>query len=283
VWACEKWLGALFTRHAKRDEWLKQYSRVFSSVEVNSTFYGLPSLDTIKRWIDSVDDDFRFVVKFPRTISHEKRLLDADSETQAFLAVVGVMHAAGCLGSAFLQLPPGFSGHHLEDLENYLRNLPSTYSYAVELRHQDFFDEGKTEQALNRLLAEHQIDRVILDSRPLFSAPPEDIYERESQSRKPRMPVHLALTGNRPILRLIGRNDIRRVKPWIHEWSLMLAKWMHSDLIPFVFTHTPDERYAPSLARSFHTELRVHADHLADLPTWPGEEQQQQPRQLDLF
>jgi uncharacterized protein YecE (DUF72 family) len=209
--------------------------------------------------------------------------LNCETETDAFLAVLDILQQAGCLGSAFLQLPPGFSGYHLDDLGDFLRGLPRTYPWAVELRHQDFFDQGSTENALNNLLAELQIDRVILDSRPLFSAPPEDTTERESQSRKPRTPVHLTITGGQPIVRLIGRNDIRRVKPWIQEWSRVLAKWMHADLVPFVFTHTPDERFAPYLARSFHEELQLHTEHIADLPPWPGENEQGRDRQLELF
>jgi uncharacterized protein YecE (DUF72 family) len=283
VWACEKWQGGLFTRHAKREDWLRQYASVFNTVEGNSTFYGLPAQDRVKRWAGSVGHDFRFVLKFPRAISHEKRLLNAESDTDAFLEVLAILDAEDCLGPSFLQLPRGFSGHHLEDLDHFLRRLPRNYAYAVEVRHQDFYDRASNEQALNQLLAELHVDRVILDSRPLFSAPPEDAFERESQSRKPRLPVHAALTGSHPVVRLIGRNDVRRVAPWIQEWSRVLAKWLHSDLVPFIFTHTPDERCAPELARNFHHELQRHADGIADMPLWPGETERGEERQLELF
>ena len=196
--------GRLFTRHARRDDWLRQYAQVFNTVEGNSTFYGLPSHNTVQRWAEAVETGFRFVLKFPREISHEKRLLRCDAETDAFLDVLEVLRGAGCLGPSFLQLPSGFSAHHLEDLRKYLGRLPAEYPYAVEVRNADFFAGGQAEQSLNQLLAELGINRVILDSRPLFSAPPDTEYETASQGRKPRVPVHTTVTGTRPILRLIG-------------------------------------------------------------------------------
>jgi uncharacterized protein YecE (DUF72 family) len=280
VWACEKWHGSLYTRNARQSEWLGEYSRVFNTVEGNSTFYGLPSHDTIRRWADSVEEGFRFALKFPRSISHEKRLLEAEKETEAFLEILEILTGAGRLGPAFLQLPNGFSGHHTEDLVRYLEQLPPHFQYAVELRHHDFFDGGKAELQLNRSLAELQIDRVILDSRSLFSAPPEDEFERISQGRKPQLPVRPVLTGTHPLLRLIGRDDIRRVAPWILEWSRTVAKWIHGGLTPYIFTHTPDERFAPQLARMFHDELARHVHDVGPLAAFPGEGD---ARQLRLF
>ena len=283
IWACEKWAGNLYTRNAKREDWLRQYSRVFNTVEGNSTFYGLPSADTVQRWADSVGSGFRFALKFPRSISHDKRLLNAEPETDAFLQILRTLRRADRLGPAFLQMPSGVSGHHLGDLERYLRQLPREFPYAVELRHTDFFGCGQTEQALNQLLAELHIDRVILDSRPLFSAPASDPYESKSQERKPRLPVRPVVTANSPVIRLIGRDEIRRVTPWIQEWSRTVAKWINSGMTPFIFTHTPDELYAPQLARQFHLELIKHTDHVGDLPRWPGEQELLAGRQLELF
>ncbi len=283
VWACPHWQGSLFTRHARREQYLAQYSRVFTSVEGNSTFYGLPALDTVRRWAESVEEPFHFVLKFPQAISHDRRLLNAGEETEAFLAVLHVLQRRDALGPSFLQLPSGFSPHHLGDLENYLRQLPREFPYAVEVRHHDFFDNGHHEKALNQLLSELRIDRVIFDSRPLYSAEPEDDFERQSQSRKPQLPVHTGVTGRRPLIRLIGRNDIGRVLPWIRQWAPVVARWIIDGLSPYVFTHTPNDLYAPALARLFHRELMRHTHRLEELPPWPGEAEPQPSKQLALF
>ena len=133
------------------------------------------------------------------------------------------------------------------------------------------FDQGRHEDALNQLLGEVYADRVILDSRPLFCDAPSDESERKSQARKPRVPVHPKPIGRHPVVRLIGRNDTNRVTPWIREWAPIIAGWMISGLKPYVFTHTPDELYAPTLARAFHEELRRHTHRADAMSPWPGE------------
>jgi uncharacterized protein YecE (DUF72 family) len=283
VWACTRWQGNLFTRDARRDQWLNQYSTVFPAVEGNGTFYGLPSHETVKKWVDSTLEPFHFVLKFPRTISHDHRLLNAEAETDQFLQVLQILYDADRLGPAFLQLPSGFSPHQLDDLAAYLQSLPPEFPYAVEVRHHDFFDKGPNERALHHVLRDLKIDRVIFDSRPLFSAPPGDDYERQSQSRKPQLPVHAAATGCRPLIRLVGRNDVARVTPWIDEWAPVVAEWIGAGLTPYVFTHAPDDRYAPDLARRFHAAVRKHTHRVPDMPDWLGESEPQRARQLALF
>ncbi len=283
IWACSRWQGNLYTRHARRDEWLNQYATVFPTVEGNSTFYGLPSHDTVKKWMDSTIEPFHFVLKFPRTISHERRLQNSEAETEEFLQILQILKGGDRLGPAFLQLPGGFSPHHLDDLARYLESLPPEYPYAVEVRHLDFFDKGTNERALQQVLHDLQVDRVIFDSRPLFSADAEDDYERQSRERKPQLPVHRTATGRRPIIRLVGRNNVARVMPWIHEWAPVVAEWIIAGLTPYVFTHAPDDLYAPQLARMFHDELRRHTNRVPPLPDWPGESEPQQARQLALF
>jgi uncharacterized protein YecE (DUF72 family) len=283
IWACSRWQGNLFTRSAGREQWLNQYSMVFPTVEGNSSFYGLPTHATVKRWIENTIEPFHFVLKFPRTISHDRRLLNAEAETEAFLHVLHLLKEADRLGPAFLQLPSGFSPHRLDDLAEYLAALPPEFPYAVEVRHQDFFDKGPNEHALQQILCDLKIDRVIFDSRPLFSAPPGDDYERRSQSRKPRVPVHATATARRPIIRLVGRNETARVMPWIREWAQVVAQWIIAGLTPYVFTHSPDDLYAPQLARMFHEELQKHTQRVPRMPEWPGESEPNRAKQLALF
>ncbi len=283
VWACSSWNGSLFTARAKRQEWLHQYSRVFNTVEGNTVSHGLPTRDTVLRWIESTGEDFRFALKFPQTVSHEQMLVDAERDTKAFLAVLHILKKANRLGPALLQLPPAFSPRRLGDLANYLARLPREFPYAVEVRHHSFCDRGQHESALNQLLAEHHVDRVIMDTRPLFSDSPSDMSERQAQSKKPRLPVHQTVTGSHPMIRLVGLNDVRLASPWIHEWAPIVASWIIAGMTPYVFTHTPDERYAPELARLFHNELGRHTHRLSEMPAWPGEAATQRGRQLALF
>lgn len=271
VWACSDWTGSLFTSTAKKHEFLHQYSMAFNTVEGNSTFYGLPSLDTVRRWCDEALPGFRFALKFPRAISHDKQLVDADLETREFLSILEVLQASEHLGPSFLQLAPSFSAAQLPQLAVYLRQLPEEFPFAVEVRHADFYSLGPHEQELDELLRRLQIDRVIFDSRPLFSAPAGDEHEAEAQRRKPNCPARQTVTGQHPLLRFVGRNDVESARPWIDEWAPVVAQWIRDGLTPYVFTHTPHDKHAPDLARTFHSTLNQFLPDLPPLPVWPGE------------
>jgi uncharacterized protein YecE (DUF72 family) len=217
-------------------------------------------------------------------ITHEKELLDADPETHIFLDVLGVLHGADRLGPAMLQLGPRFDGLKFSQLEAYLRALPHEFPYAVEVRHGDYFDEGRMERRLNALLSELGMNRVLFDSRPLFSRPPADDLEAKAQHEKPRPPVRRTVTALQPMLRLIGHNSPDEALPWICEWTPLVANWIKQGLTPFVFTHAPHDLHAPDTARLFHRQLQQELPELPDLPTWPAEEEaRERARQRELF
>ena len=278
VWSCPHWRGTVYGVKAPKDKWLSQYSHTFNTVEGNSTFYGIPKPETFQRWAEQAADEFRFALKFPRVISHEKQMQDVELETEQFLCGLEILHDHGKLGPTFLQLAPGFDPGRIDVLADYLSSLPIHFPYAVEVRNKGWFDP-QAENELNHLLAEHHVDRVIFDSRPLFSAPPSDETEHESQRRKSNLPVRMAVTGRYPLLRFIGRNDIPLTKPWIKEWVPTVANWIENGLTPFIFTHTPDDRWAPEFARLFQNSLAQRVDCVDPIEQWPFEA----PKQKELF
>lgn len=279
VWACEHWKGSLFTQKAPRADWLRQYSSVFQTVEGNSTFYALPSLETAKRWAESVQPGFRFALKVPRSISHEGRLRNAQKELTAFLDVCDVLDSHRVLGPSFLQLAPDFSPAEKETLRHFLQSLPTHLPWAVEVRHQDWYDSAKNEEWLDGLLKYLRMDKVIFDSRCLFSKPPSDAVEEVSQSRKPRTPIRQTVTSKHPFLRIVGRNNLDETQRWIDEWAPTIAHWLQQELEPFVFTHAPDDQFAPEFARRMHRAISHHLPELAAMPQWPGEIQSTSTRQ----
>ena len=270
VWACADWKGTLFKKKASRKDFLPQYSSVFNTVEVNSTFYALPSVETVQRWCDETTDGFQFCLKFPRTITHDAQLIDCERETEAFLSLMRILKDAGRLGPAFLQLPPFFSGRQFPALEAFLPRLPKDFFWSVEVRHMDYFDKSQTEEALNQLLKEHGIDRCLFDSRALFSAPPSDPVEEVSQRRKPKSPFRATVTGSRPMVRLVGRNNVGMVSNWWEEWAAIVSDWQTQGLTPYVFTHAPNDLFAPDLAEDFWSRMRERNNQLPAMPKWPG-------------
>jgi uncharacterized protein YecE (DUF72 family) len=268
VWNCDAWKGSVYAASAPKDRWLKSYTNVFGTVEGNSTFYGIPRPDTFRRWADQAVDGFKFALKFPRVISHEKELLHAEMETKLFLDCLEILANANRLGTSFLQLGPRFDGQHLGPLQRYLEQLPAEFPFAVEVRHPAWF-EAPFENELNQLLEHLEMDRVIFDSRPLYSAPPTDEYEIKSQGRKPKSPIRDFVTGSRPMLRLVGRNDVSLVDPWIEQWIPKVATWINDGLEPYVFLHAPNDAFAPQLAMRFHNALAETLDKLNPFESWP--------------
>lgn len=280
VWASPQWVGSLYASSDRR-KWLRDYSAVFNTVEGNSTFYGLPAADVIQRWGESTADGFRFALKFPREISHDCELVQAQGQTAEFLQVLDQLDRLDRLGPSFLQLSPRFSGRNFIALASYLKRLPKEFPYALEVRHADYYTQP-LEKELDDLLAEFGIDRVLFDSRPLFSKEPSDEYEQQSQARKPLLPHRVTVTSGRPMLRLVGRNDVSESLPWIREWAPVIAGWIAEGLTPFVFTHSPNDAHAPEFAERLHEEVRQHTELVPPLQAWPGRTAGS-PRQQSLF
>ena len=272
VWAHAPWVGSFFTRQARREEFLPQYARVFATAEGNSTFYGLPSQKTVARWADEAPAWFRFAFKFPRVISHDRSLLGAEADTQAFFARLAPV--ADRCGPFFLQLHQSFGPDRLGLLRDYLAALPSAFSYAVEVRHRAFFQSGKDEAALDAMLGEVGVDRVNFDTRPLFAATVsrEDEAAQEALRKKPRVPVRFTATGRRPFVRFVADPKVENNHRWLDEWVEVVARWLAEGREPYVFLHHPDDLHAPPLARRFQAKL--HARRPDDVPppaAWPAE------------
>ena len=122
IWGNKEWVGELFASDVVQKDFLRQYASVFNTVEGNTTFYGLPSEKAAMRWVADTPPGFRFALKFPRAISHDKRLRNAELETAAFVDVLAVLQDR--VGPSFLQLPPSYGPRDLPVLDRYLDALP---------------------------------------------------------------------------------------------------------------------------------------------------------------
>lgn len=277
VWACKEWTGIVYPRSASSSQYLNWYSRHFNVVEGNSTFYGLPSRDQFQRWCDESISGFEFSFKFPREISHDRELVDCERPLLEFLDRLAVLRERGRLGPTFLQLGPQFSGLRFDSLRAFLDRLPKEWPWAVEVRHQDWFDESNFEPRLDDLLHRLQIDRVLFDSRPLYSRTADDPIEKISQTRKPQSPYRDTVTHHRPMVRLIGRNQPDQVTEYWQAWSITICDWIDRGLRPCVFTHAPDDAVAPKLARMLHSMIQTEyasrhpaEPKIPDLPELPN-------------
>jgi len=105
-WHYKHWIGTFYPAGTKVKDQFELYKEVFSTVELNNSFYRLPSHDTFKAWSKSTPTDFLFAVKCSRYITHMKKLKDTGEAMKLFL-----QNARGLgkkLGPILLQLPPGW-------------------------------------------------------------------------------------------------------------------------------------------------------------------------------
>ena len=249
VWQCESWSDEVFPVGTPRSKWLWWYSRLFNVVEGNSTFYGVPSQSTFQRWGREAADGFEFCMKVPRTISHDAMLSNVRSELGTFTDRLRVLADHGVLGPTLLQLGPGFGYGHRDSLQKFLDDWPRDLPLSVEVRHADWFDHGDREAHLIAMLQNHSVDYVIFDSRALFQASPDDEIEVESQRKKPKTPPRETITSRRPMVRMVGRNDLTKAESYLRAWAETVVAWKDRGLRPIFFTHSPNDAFAPAMAR----------------------------------
>jgi uncharacterized protein YecE (DUF72 family) len=264
MWGLKEWVGTLFPAGSKQRDFLALYSRRFTAVEGNTTFYGLPDRTTLERWRAETPVGFKFCLKFPQTISHHKRLREAQAETERFCD--GLQLLGERCGPAFLQLPPSFSKRNLPALALYLAALPTDFRYAVEVRHLDFFTTPG-EGELDAVLRQHRIARVLLDARGLRSAEPDDAVTSAAQERKPKVPPRFTRTAPFTLVRYIGHPEVMANAEWLTEWAERVTEWETAGDDVFFFLHSPDDAISPKLARVFHGLLSTQVS-LPPLPDW---------------
>lgn len=264
MWADRRWIGRYFPHDTPPGRELVPYSTWCTAVEGNTTFYGLPADRTVARWAEDAPEGFRFMFKLPRTITHERRLRDTDREVAETLSRLEPLgHRAAPLS---IQLPSSFSPHDLGILARFLARLPTGWRWAVEVRHNDFCTGGPSERALNDLLADHGVERIIIDTRAVFAGPRETPAEREAVERKPKLTVRPVAIGPSPVVRFIGQTRAEANPAWWAKWVPKIGQWLGEGRSPTVFVHTPDNEVAPMLARRFHAEVRALLPSLPPLP-----------------
>jgi uncharacterized protein YecE (DUF72 family) len=125
----------VYPRGLPTREWLSYYATLFDTVELNTTFYGLPDRATVRGWRDQVPDGFSFAVKLSRYGTHLKRLRDPGAWLERFFDAVEPLH--GRIGVVLAQLPPRWRVD-LERLEAFLSAFPADHRLAVEFRDRDW-------------------------------------------------------------------------------------------------------------------------------------------------
>jgi len=264
MWTHRSWQGRFLPHPLPAGERLRSYATWCNAVEGNTTFYATPAKDTAASWARQTGPEFRFVIKLPKAITHERRLTGIDEELRVFLDAIEPLGPR--VHALWVQLPGSFTPADVPALSGFLQRLPGSLRAAVEVRHRAFFEDSRSMSLLVGVLEQARAEWIPFDTTALFAAPPTSDAERDAWTKKPRMPRHCVALTSHPIVRYLGRDAPEQtIEGWRH-WVGIVSDWLREGRSPTVFIHTPDNADAPMLARRFHDEVRARVPELEALP-----------------
>lgn len=199
-WHYAHWRGPFYPCRLNSAELLTYYAAHFDCVEVNSSFYRLPTQDTVAQWLSQVPPRFSFSLKASRYITHMKKLKDAAEPLSAFVRIADLF--GDQLGTVLFQLPPRWKVN-TERLAMFLALLPGDRHFAFEFR-----DPSWHTQAVAQLLREHGVAFCQFDLNGFTSAP--------------------IVTGDRVYVRLHGPEHAYSgsyTKAMLQAWADRLQAW----------------------------------------------------------
>jgi uncharacterized protein YecE (DUF72 family) len=215
----KQWKGTFYPKDLPVQQMLRSYGERFRTVEINSTFYGMPKVSVLEGWADAVPADFQFVIKAPKQITHVRKLNDAADLVSQLLEGAGVLTEQR--GPLLFQLPPT-SKKDVTRLRVFLALLPSQFRAAFEFRHPSWFDDE-----VFGLLRDHRAALCVADA--------DDDLE-----------VPFVATADWGYLRL-RRPDYG--DPELKEWVKRVQEQAWGDA--FVFFKHEDEGKGPLMAKRY--------------------------------
>ncbi|MEM6380462.1 MAG: DUF72 domain-containing protein [Bacteroidota bacterium] len=259
-WSMKEWVGKIYPKGTKTKDYLSVYAQHFNTIELNTTHYRIPTVETIDKWRKESTPDFRFCPKIPQTISHSRDLGMGNQQLRVFWDVIAGLEEK--LGCCFIQLPPHFSHQKLGILKQFLSIWPSSIPLAIEVRHESWFDQVQHTQDLLETLQTYNKSAVITDV-----AGRRDV-------------LHMGLTNATTMIRFVGNglhpSDYNRIDAWVER----LTHWTQQGLQEiYFFPHEPDNLLAPEMASYLHSKAQM----IPNIQTRGPKLIEPDPEQLSLF
>ncbi len=259
-WQFDEWRGVFFPAGVAKARYLPYYATRFNTVEVNTSFYGIPRPATLINWVESVPPGFTFCLKFPRAITHEKRLVDCQAETRIFLDVIRSLGEAAAPG--LLQFPPDFTrqreGRRLAEYLDWLAGELDGVRVGVEVRSDDLMTPAFAGFLAQRGMAYVLVDRV--NTRDLFT----DWLQLVTTQQAPNFALIRWIgddkdgpTGNDA---LVAPRDAQ-----LDQWAERLHTLYAAGIDLYGYMHNPYEGHSPASIERLYKRL----EGLIPLPDWP--------------
>lgn len=152
----DDWVGPFYPPGTSKSEYLEAYARHFPSVEIDSTFYATPRASVVAGWRERTPQGFVFAAKFPRLITHDKKLDRALGDAEHFVATMQNLDEK--LAVLILQFAYDFTPDYFDRLERFLERLPAGPRYAVEVRNREWLTSD-----FGEMLSQHNVALVLQD------------------------------------------------------------------------------------------------------------------------
>lgn len=255
-WSYHAWIGPFYPTGTCPPDFLTTYSRAFSTVEVNATFFTPPAEPVIADWRDRVPETFRFALKVPQEISHERRLRHADDALARFVARVSLLGER--LAVLLLQMPPDWAPTFAtrEDLDRFLGALSPERRWAIEFRDPRWLEPP----ILDRLRAQG-VALACADGRWIRR---ERMLEAVAQPTAPFAYVRWVGADRR--LTEFSRVQVDRDDE-LEAWAAALRGLLPRVSTVYGYVHNQFQGHAPASARSLQRLFgvpRVEPDALRD-------------------
>jgi uncharacterized protein YecE (DUF72 family) len=237
------WVGPFYPAGTSRNMYLEEYAQRFPIVEIDSTFYGVPRATTIQGWRERTPEDFHFAAKFPKLITHEKKLDRARGDAESF---VGTMQALGDkLAVLILQFAYDFSPDYSDRLDEFLRDLPEGLRYAVEVRNRAWLTSD-----LGEMLSNHNAAIVLQD---LHYMPKLDWITADF--------TVIRWLGRRKDIEQFDRIQIDRTKE-LEVWADRVRNFLEQGVDVFGFFNNHYAGHSPESVRQFAAMLGVDLEEV---------------------
>lgn len=255
--AFDDWVGPFYPQGTPKSGYLEAYARHFTCVEIDSTFYGTPRHATVEGWRRRTPEGFRFAAKFPRSITHDKKLDRSQGEVEAFVANMQALEDK--LAVLILQFAYDFVPDHYDRLEAFLGALPGAVRYAVEVRNRSWLTPD-----FGEMLANHNAALVL-----------QDLHY---------MPKLDWITADFTVIRWLGRRkDISQFDKIqidrtdeLKSWAERVRRFLDEGIDVYGFFNNHYAGHSPASVRQFASLL----GHDLDLPHEDASTDRQMP--LDL-
>ncbi len=228
-WVYNHWRGVFYPEELRQRDWFQYYAREFDTVEINNSFYRLPSDLAFDAWREQAPPRFLYAVKASRFLTHMKKLLDPEEPLKTFFERAS--HLGPTLGPVLYQLPPHWHVN-LARFEHFLAALPKGYTHVVEFR-----DQSWVVEPVFQLMEQRHVAHCLHDMRPL-----------NIPIRITAPPIYIRFHGDAEHAGSYPKNTLE-------TWAARISEWHRSDLPVFAYFNNDPHGYAVENALSLKALL----------------------------